>query len=515
MSRKTGVLLSYALMIVQMMSTMLFTPFLISRLGQAEYGVYSLMLSLTTSFTLLDLGVGTSVVRYMSKYISSKNNLESRKLLGVTTLYYFGISIIALVIGIIIRAAIPTLFATGLNESQVKLAQDLFFVTIISTSITLATSSFTNTIIAFEKFTISKGISIVMTVLKMVLSLLALLSGCNSMGIVLVNLVTTILTSAIYVLYVLFKLKVKPLFKDIHLPFIKEIVSYSSFILVQTAASLIITMSGQVLLGAFAKESAVIIGVFSVGTQIVQYFKSFGSHFTSVLMPGLVRFADSNKNRELYEKELIRISRIIFMFLSLVWVVFLFNGKRFVILWAGEENSRAFYVAAILMFPLLFSYSEGAGYQLIQALALHKLPSIVQLISAIITVPITILLILWKPFEGVVIGSFIAFMLCETVVMNIMYKKQLGIRLLVLFKGIFKGVLPSLIICVLSGCIINALNILKNGWLSFIINCTVMIITYGVCMLTFGMNKSEKLMIKGIIYKVLAVLKIKLPKSKV
>ena len=118
MSRKTGVLLSYALMIVQMMSTMLFTPFLISRLGQAEYGVYSLMLSLTTSFTLLDLGVGTSVVRYMSKYISSKNNLESRKLLGVTTLYYFGISIIALVIGIIIRAAIPTLFATGPIQSN-------------------------------------------------------------------------------------------------------------------------------------------------------------------------------------------------------------------------------------------------------------------------------------------------------------------------------------------------------------------------------------------------------------
>lgn len=510
MSRKTGVLLSYTLMLVQMLSTMLFTPFLISRLGQAEYGVYSLMLSITTSFTLLDLGVGTSVVRYMSKYISSKSNLESRKLLGVTTIYYLGISSLALVIGIIIRAAIPTLFATGLNESQVELAQDLFFVTIISTSITLASSSFSNTIIAFEKFTVSKGVGIVMTMLKMILSILALILGCDSMGIVLVNLVTTILTSAVYVLYVLCKLKIKPLFKDIHLPFIKEIVSYSSFILVQTAASLIITMSGQVLLGAFAKESAVIIGIFSVGTQIVQYFKSFGSHFTSVLMPGLVRFADSNKSRELYEKELIRISRIIFMFLSLVWVVFLFNGKSFVTLWAGEENAQAFYVAIILMFPLLFSYSEGAGYQLIQALALHKIPSIVQLVSAIITIPITILLIKWHPFEGVVIGSFITFMLCETVVMNIMYKKQLGIRILVLFKGMFKGILPSLIICVISGCVINLFSLFENGWLQFAFNCLVMVISYMICMLTFGMNKSEKTMIKTIIHKIMALVKIKI-----
>lgn len=515
MSRKTGVMLSYVLMLVQMLSTMLFTPFLISRLGQAEYGVYSLMLSITTSFTLLDLGVGTSVVRYMSKYITSKSSLESRKLLGVTNIYYIGISLLALLIGIIVRAAIPTLFATGLNEEQVELAQRLFMITIISTSITLATSSFSNTIIAFEKFAVSKGVSIIITILKMLLSIIALIMGCDSMGIVLVHLVTTVLTSVIYVLYVLCKLKVKPLFKDIRLSFIKEIVSYSSFVLVQTAASLIITMSGQILLGAFAKESAVIIGIFSIGTQVVQYFKSFGSHFTSVLMPGLVRFADSNKGRELCEKELIRISRIIFMFLSLVWVVFLFNGKSFVMLWAGEENSNAFYVAVVLMFPLLFSYSEGAGYQLIQAMALHKIPSLVQLISAVITVPIAILLILWKPFEGVIIGSFITFMLCETVVMNIMYKKQLGIRLLVLFKGMFKGVVPSLIICAISGYIMNLFSLFGNGWLQFIVNCGVMATVYGICMLTFGMNQSEKVMLKGIVQKLMLIFKIKLPKSRV
>lgn len=513
MSRKTGVLLSYVLMIVQMLSTMLFTPFLISRLGQAEYGVYSLMLSLTTSFTLLDLGVGTSVVRYMSKYITSKSELESRKLLGVTTIYYSGVAALALVIGVIVRVAIPVLFATGLNESQIDLAQDLFFITIISTSISLATSSFSNTIIAFEKFTVSKGVGIVMTLVKMLLSILALLSGCSSKEIVVVHLITTILTSLVYASYVLFKLKVRPLFKNIQFAFIKEIFSYSSFILLQTIASLIITMSGQVLLGAFAKESAVIIGIFSIGTQIVQYFKSFGSHFTSVLMPGLVRFAHTNQSRELYEKELIRISRIIFMFLSLVWVVFLFNGKNFVILWAGAENSQAFYVALVLMFPLLFSYSEGAGYQLLQALALHKLPSVIQLISAIITVPITISLILWKAFDGVVIGTFITFMLCETVVMNVMYKKQLKIRLSVLFKGMFKGTIPSLLICAISGYVINILNLFGNGWINFIFNCLVMIGVYGLCMLTFGMNKSEKMIIKGIVEKVMSVLKIS--KSKV
>lgn len=508
MSRKTGVLFSYVLMLTQTLSTMLFTPFLISKLGQAEYGVYSLMLSITTSFTLLDLGVGTSVVRYMSKYIATKNSNENRKMLGVTTIYYMGVALLSLIIGVIVKEAIPSMFSTGLNAQEIELAQKLFFTTIISTSITLATSAFSNTIIAFEKFAVSKGIGIVMTLLKMILSILALLLGYDSVGIVLVNLATTILTSVAYIIYVLFKLKLKPLFKNIQLSFIKEIISYSSFILIQTVASLIITMSGQVALGAFAKDSAVIIGIFSVGVQIVQYFKSFGSQFTSVLMPGLVRFSTANNSRELYENEIIRLSRIIFMFLSLIWVVFLFNGKSFVTLWSGEENYQAFYVAIILMFPLLFSYSEGAGYQLIQALALHTLPSIVQLISAIITVPITILLILWKPLEGVIIGTFITFMLCETIVMNIMYKKQLGIRLTKLFKGIFKGILPSLILTGLSGALLLKINIFGAGWIGFGIKCGVMVGVYAISMWTFGMNESEKNLVETIVKRILRVMHI-------
>lgn len=508
MSRKTGVFFSYILMLVQTLSTMLFTPFLISKLGQAEYGVYSLMLSITTSFTLLDLGVGTSIIRYMSKNIATKNSDENRKLLGVTTIYYLGVSLLSLIIGIIIRALIPTFFATGLNLAEVKLAQKLFFITIISTSVTLATSAFSNAIIAFEKFAVSKGITIVITLVKMVLSILALILGYDSVGVVVVNLITTVLTSIIYISYVLYKLKLKPLFKNIQLSFIKEIVTYSSFILVQTVASLIITMSGQVSLGAFAKESAVTIGIFSVGLQLVQYFKSLGAQFTSVLMPGLVRFATINKSREMYEKEIIRISRIIFMFLSLVWIVFLFNGKDFVVLWSGRENYQAFYVAIILMFPLLFSYSEGAGYQLIQALALHKLPSIVQLISTVIAVPITILLILWKPLEGAIIGTFITFMLCETIVMNIMYKKQLGVRLSILFKGIFKGILPSLILTGLCGAVTSNINILGAGWIAFIVKCGAMVMIYAACMWAFGMNESEKNLVKGIVKRIFQILHI-------
>ena len=42
MGRKKGVILSYILIITEVFSTLLLTPFLLKTLGTAEYGVYKL-----------------------------------------------------------------------------------------------------------------------------------------------------------------------------------------------------------------------------------------------------------------------------------------------------------------------------------------------------------------------------------------------------------------------------------------------------------------------------------------
>lgn len=492
MNRKVGVIFSYVLMFVEICSTMLFTPFLIRTLGQAEYGIYHLILSVLSYFTLLDLGVGSSVIRYMSKYSAEKNKNAQRSFMGVTTIYYLIIAAVALLIGLVVRQNLSSIFETGLTVAEIELARKLFSIAICNTVVTLATSAFSNAIIAHEHFMVSKGTTIIMTIVKVLLSVVALKMGMSSMGVLAVHLITNCITRGIYVCYVLFKLKITPSFKNIQFSFLKEVASYSSFILLQLIASYINSMSDQILLGMFAKGSAVIIGIYSIGAQILQYFKTVGAHFTGVLMPGLVRLVDSKPTRETYENEMIKIGRIVFMVLGLVWCVFLVFGKDFICMWAGEENSQAYIVALALMFPTLFGYAQGAGYQLLQAMAKHKLPAIIQVCSAVLHIILVIVLMKWNALYGTVIGSFIAIFLCDMVVMNIMYKKQIGIRLSVLFGGMFKGTLPCLAIATVLGFALETLNFSRFGWLGFVVNCGVMVAIYGVTMLLYGMNDYEK-----------------------
>ena len=223
MNRKTGVILSYVLLVVEIFSTLLFTPFLIRTLGQAEYGIYQLVLSITAYLALLDLGVGNSVIRYIAKYRANNDKLSQRIFLGITTIYYSIIAVVVLIVGGFVLLNFSSIFAKGLSDEEIELAKKLFTVTIIGTAFSLATSSFSNVVIAYERFSVSKGTTIILTIVKILVSALALAMGMGSLAIVVIHLLISVVARGIYICYVLFKLKIVPLFKDFDFKFIKEV----------------------------------------------------------------------------------------------------------------------------------------------------------------------------------------------------------------------------------------------------------------------------------------------------
>ena len=97
----------------------------------------------------------------------------------------------------------------------------------------------------------------------------------------------------------------------------------------------------------------------------------------------------------------------------------------------------------------------------------------------------------------------IALTVGDVLCMNVMFKKEIGIKLGEYYYGLLKGVLPSLLICFVGGKLFSLIGLEKYGWLGFVVNCVVMIVIYGICMLVFGMNKSEKALAFGLLNKLL------------
>jgi O-antigen/teichoic acid export membrane protein len=224
MNRRIGVVLSYVLMILEVLSTLLLTPYILRTLGQAEYGVYRLAGSIVSYLLLLDLGVGNALIRFFSKYRANNDTESRRKFMGVSIIYYGVISFVALVLGLILVFVFPTAFAEGLAQSEIVLGQKLLFVTTLTACVTLLTSPFSNSLIAYEKFAVHRVASIIQIIIKMIFTYILLKLGMGSMGIVCVNFVLTLLGRGCFVVYAFVKIKIIPLFKGLSFVFVKEII---------------------------------------------------------------------------------------------------------------------------------------------------------------------------------------------------------------------------------------------------------------------------------------------------
>lgn len=503
MNRKIGVVYSYVLMFVEVISAMLFTPFLIRMLGQSQYAVYQFTSQISSYLTLLDLGVGNAVIRYMAKYRADNNKEKQEEFLGIATVFYLVVAVITVIIGIVLVIILPTAFAKGLTPEEIRLSQKMLCVTMLTCAVTLGTSSFATTLIAYECFSFSKGLTIICNIFKVGISIAALALGVKAFGIVTINLVINLITRLTYTFYVLFKLKIRPRFKNPDISFIKETVTYSSFVFLQMLATQINSMTDTVLLGILAKGSSAIIAVYSVGSQIIQYFKTIGSHVNGVLMAGVVRMVENGAKPKALQNEMVRIGRIIFMILGMVFAVFIANGRHFMVLWAGEDYAQSYYVAVAIMVPTMFTLIQNIGNQILWAMNRHKGQAIVQVVAALVNIVLTAILISWKPLEGAVIGSVIALTVGDVVWMNIIFKKKIGISLTEYYMGLFKGILPSLLICFVGAKLFTLVGLSQYGWLGFVVNCAVAVAVYGVCMITFGMNKSEKDLVFGMFRKIL------------
>lgn len=492
MDRKKGVVFSYILMILESVSGVLFTPYLIRCLGQSEYGIYGLVASVTAYLYLLDLGVGNAIIRYMAKYRFDGDKKSEKNLMATTMIFYGIIALIVLIVGVVLNFFLPNIFGTGLSEQELALAGKMLRITVITAAVSLFFSPITKTIIAYEKFVLSKCIDIVKICIRVGLCCFALALDGRGMAIVGINLFVTAGAGVFSTAYVFIKLKVTPHFKGINFRFIKEICGYTFFIMLQMIATQINSMVDHILIGAFVTASTTYLAIYTAATQVTQYFQSFGTAISGVLMPGVVKMVENNASVAELQAEMIKISRLIFMFLGIVFMGFALFGQTFMTLWAGDGYQDGYYVALIIMFPMLLSLSQSIGTQVLWALNRHKIQALLKICLAVINIFLTYFLIQWNPVIGAAIGTGIALLFGDVVVMNIVFRKDIGISIWQYYVGTLKGILPALIISSVVGYLFSLIGL--SGWLGLIVNVVFVCVVYVIMICIFGLNNSERRM---------------------
>ena len=85
---RAGALLSYVNIAITTIIPLLYTPIMLKMLGQSEYGLYSLSNSIISYLSILNFGMGSAVVNYITVASSEEDKDKMERTMGLCVKMY-------------------------------------------------------------------------------------------------------------------------------------------------------------------------------------------------------------------------------------------------------------------------------------------------------------------------------------------------------------------------------------------------------------------------------------------
>lgn len=493
---KAGSVLSYIKIVITVLINLLYTPAMIRYLGQSEYGLYMTVTSIISMFSILSLGFNNGYIRYYAKYKSNNDIDGINRLNGLFLIIFIIIGIVVAICGTFLTFNLDIIFSEGLTVKEYEIARWLMLLLTINISVSFPMSVFSTIITANERFVFLNILLIFKTVGGPLLSLPLLLLGFKSIALVSVNLFIAFTIDIVYLWYVFGALKNKFVFKGFEKGIFGSLVIYTSFIALNSVVDQINSNIGKILLGRYRGTTDV--SVYSVGYTIYLCYMMFSTAVSGIFTPRIHKLVNDTEKQHLktaLTDLFVKVGRLQFLILGLIFSGFAFFGKPFVSIWAGSGFEDSYWVALLLMFASSVPLIQNLGIEIQRAQNKHKFRSIAYIFMAVINFVGTIFFAQKYGAKGAAVGTVASLIIANGFIMNIYYHKKCNIDIIKFWKSIIRLSFSMIVPVVIGFIIVEFFKI--ESIIEIAIGVIIYTLIYCLSVWLLGMNKYEKNLIKS------------------
>ena len=462
--RKVGAILGYANIVVKNLVNLVYTPMLLSFVGQADYGVYQTSNSFVFSLSLLTFGFSEAYVRFYTQRRVNGTEEDVRRLNGMYLLLYVLICAVALVLGLAFAANAGAVFSNGFTEQQVSLARTLMSIMTVNVATTLFSTVFDAYILAHEQFRFQQTRQMFTTLATPFLAFALLNLGLGAVGVAFAQLSVNVVLLLLNARYAVGALGMR---FDVRHPdgaLFRAVAAFSAWIFANQVCELVNQNVPNVMLGALSGAAAV--AVFAISVQIRSVFYSLSTTMSSVFTTLINRIVAESDDNGVLTDLMARVGRYQAMLFCWVLGGFALLGRFFVSAWAGEEFSDAYWLILAMVIPLVIPLTQNTGIEIQRAKNKHRARSVAYLCMAAVNLAVTALLAPSVGYWAPVFGYVVYIVLGCGLFMNWYYQRRIGLDM----ARFWGRVVPVLGVCALATavCLLGTVVLPVSGWLPFL-----------------------------------------------
>jgi len=493
---KMGAVISYLALGINIITGLLYTPWMVHKIGQSNYGLYTLATSLITIF-MLDFGLGSAVSRFVSKYRAEGNQEGINKILGIIYKLYFIIDAVVLVVLVVFYFFLDVIYVK-LTPDELETFRTLYILVAGFNLISFPLSPLNGILNAYEKFIQLKLCEVFNRLFTVVLVVIALTFTTSVKTVVAANVASGIVTILFKMLIVRRSLPVRVDYRAREKSMYKTLFGFTAWTMVISIMQRFTHSFAPSVLGITASSTE--IAIYSPAVILEGYFYNIGTAVNGLFLPRISKhIADKEEDRIL--NLMITVGRYQTTVLGLIFVGFICVGQEFMTLWMGPEYAKTYICTLIILFPTLLNCSKQIAATTVIAKNLIQYQAKFMVITGIVGLAISYVTSLYIGSIGVCIGTAVA-SIANVIYMTFVYKNKAGIDIFKFYKKCWLPALPCYILVAVLSLLVVSLLPFETSWLSFVVKVACVTVIYFVVFFFVYLSPEDRKGLMGYIKKI-------------
>jgi O-antigen/teichoic acid export membrane protein len=403
----------YVAIITDALIGLVLLPFNIHHLGPAAYGLWMLTASMTTYFSVLDLGFGGSIVKFIAYYRAKRDVRGLNEIASTLFVIFSVVGIVAYGVFLAVAFNIGRFF--NLTPDQVSTGRSLTLIIGVYVSLGFPFSIFGGIINGFQRYDLNNLVGVCSSMVVAVVNVVMLLAGYSLVQLVLVT------TSIRIVTYFLYRLNAYHVFPALLLrpklflwSRVRELTGFSVYVAIIDWSNKLNYSIDAVIIGAYIGPAAV--ALWTVPQRLAEMLQRLTNQFNGVIFPVIVD-SDAGEKPERLRTIFIQGTR-----LSLATVVPL-AGALFLLAdpliraWVGPRFIDSIVVTQVLIAVVAIRVGNATATTVLKGAGQHRLLAYTNAGAALANVALSLLWIRRFGLVGQAYGTLIPVAIASIVVL--------------------------------------------------------------------------------------------------